>query len=469
MFLEWGLFSICFSFLVFIIFRTVKEYILYYINRCFSFSWFNIILKYFVVSIVILIFRKNFLCIFFFWEGLGLRSYFLVIFYINWKSFFGGVSTLLQNRVGDFGGILLFYFFLKNIFYVDIFVFWVILFGLVWMIFSKRAVLPFCSWLPLAIIAPTPISALVHSSTLVASGVLLFFKFFRFFMGVWVFIFIIFFSLISILYRGAKRLFEKDYKKIIAFSTLSQVSLVLFVGALNLKFLIFFHLLSHASIKFLLFLVFGELILQNFGNQDFRKMFCLLFFLKKIIGIICVLGLLGLYFLSVSISKEIIFSYFIIRFKSVLVFIVLLVRIGFTIFYSFLLLKIMYIKFLHNLSFYSSFLKDRVKIVLLILLRGLILLVFSWNFFFSKLWIISLFFWVFIILFLSFYFFNLKLYFILYFLGLVEFIWSFGMKIIFLFDLVEVYESTQKFIINIFNQFFSFSFYSVIFLIVIIF
>jgi len=155
-------------------------------------------------------------------------------------------------------------------------------------------------------IAPTPISALVHSSTLVTRGIIIFMKFNRIFISRKTFIFLIWFSLGSLIYARSKSILEKDFKKIIAFSTLRQVSLLLLLGGLNLKVLIFFHLLTHATIKFVLFLVFGELINQKFGSQEIRNGVSFLPYNKKILGGVSILGLLGLFFLSSSVSKEMI-------------------------------------------------------------------------------------------------------------------------------------------------------------------
>jgi len=126
-------------------------------------------------------------------------------------------------------------------------------------------------WLPQAISAPTPISALVHSSTLVTAGVVVFFKFYAEAVAAGLGFYIFFLRGRSLLFRGAKRVLEKDVKKIVAFSTLRQLSLIFLVGTVGFKILMLFHLICHARFKFILFLRVGGLILLNWGLQDFRK------------------------------------------------------------------------------------------------------------------------------------------------------------------------------------------------------
>lgn len=128
---------------------------------------------------------------------------------------------------------------------------------------AKRAQVPFIAWLPYAIAAPTPVSALVHSSTLVTAGIVILFKFYSLFIRVALLKLVFYVRFTSLLISGLKRLTEADFKKVIAYSTLNQVSLILLTGALHIKYLIILHMLSHARFKFLLFLCYGVLIVQK--------------------------------------------------------------------------------------------------------------------------------------------------------------------------------------------------------------
>jgi len=116
------------------------------------------------------------------WDGLGLVSFYLIVYYQNQSSIFSGLFTLLINRVGDaffLCSISLYFIYLPDIFSFQSVVpsDTLSLFFLVLTFITKRAIFPFSPWLPIAIAAPTPISALVHSSTLVTSGLFLIIKY----------------------------------------------------------------------------------------------------------------------------------------------------------------------------------------------------------------------------------------------------------------------------------------------------
>jgi len=206
---------------------------------------------------------------------------------------------------------------------------------------SKRALFPFSSWLPQAMAAPTPVSALVHSSTLIVRGVILFFKYFVFFVNSVVLFLILYLSVFSILLGGAKGTMEADFKKIIAFSTLRQVSLMVCVGSLNFNVLMFFHMAAHARIKFLLFLVFGRVISAGFGGQDVRRVMFGVLLSRKLFGRVCLFGLVGLFYLSSSVSKEYILRVAFLGLRRAGFYVLFLVANLFTLFYSFLLLGVL--------------------------------------------------------------------------------------------------------------------------------
>jgi len=136
--------------------------------------------------------------------------------------------------------------------------------------FTKSAQFPFISWLPAAITAPTPVSSLVHSSTLVTAGIYLmirlnFFLFEEFFFQV-----VIFFGLFTMGIGGFIAIIELDFKKIVAFSTLSQLGFLVFILSFGELKMCFFHLLSHAIFKSFLFIMCGIFISIRFGMQDGR-------------------------------------------------------------------------------------------------------------------------------------------------------------------------------------------------------
>jgi len=137
---------------------------------------------------------------------------------------------------------------------------------------------------------------------------------------------------------GTKRLLDRDLKKIVAFSTLRQLALIFIVGSLGLRVLIFFHLLCHARFKFILFLGVGRVIYLKRGGQDYRIFWGghLFTFLLRSIS---VGGLLGIFFTSGFISKEIIFLSFFLNIESFFFFFGIMCSIALTVAYSFILIN----------------------------------------------------------------------------------------------------------------------------------
>lgn len=146
---------------------------------------------------------------------------------------------------------------------------WGIRFVLLTGCLTKRAQMPFSAWLPAAIAAPTPVSALVHSSTLVTAGV---YVLLRFHGGlpdrVLDFLFVV--RRLTLVISGMRAIMEVDFKKIIAFSTLSQLSIIIIALSVGAVEACFFHLVIHALFKALIFMCVGYLMVEFSGAQDFR-------------------------------------------------------------------------------------------------------------------------------------------------------------------------------------------------------
>lgn len=136
---------------------------------------------------------------------------------------------------------------------------------------TKRAQIPFSRWLPAAIAAPTPVSALVHSSTLVTAGVFLLIRFYPFLHSIKYFnTALLIFAVSTILIAGLSATTECDIKKIIALSTLSQLGIIITSLGLNIPQLAYFHILTHALFKALLFVCAGRFINSHLHAQDLR-------------------------------------------------------------------------------------------------------------------------------------------------------------------------------------------------------
>nr|YP_009471355.1 NADH dehydrogenase subunit 5 [Sibylla pretiosa]AVE15492.1 NADH dehydrogenase subunit 5 [Sibylla pretiosa] len=243
-------------------------------------SRFIFLVLMFVLSMIFLIISPNLISILLGWDGLGLVSYCLVIYYQNVKSYNAGMLTALSNRVGDVALLMAIAWMLNfgswnYIFYLDCMMndyelclisSLVVLAGM-----TKSAQIPFSAWLPAAMAAPTPVSALVHSSTLVTAGVYLLIRFSKAFPE-WLLNFLLLISVLTMFMSGLGANFEYDLKKIIALSTLSQLGLMMSILSMGFADLAFFHLLTHALFKALLFMCAG-MVIHNVKNfQDIRFM-----------------------------------------------------------------------------------------------------------------------------------------------------------------------------------------------------
>ena len=168
----------------------------------------------FVLSINLLIFIPNLIIILLGWDGLGLVSFLLVIYYQNPKSLAAGMITALTNRIGDVLILLSIGWIVNqghwNVLYIwDNNLFPYVALRITIAAITKRAQIPFSRWLPAAIAAPTPVSALVHSSTLVTAGVFLLFRFYNFLHSIqWFNPFILFIASLTILMAGMRAITE---------------------------------------------------------------------------------------------------------------------------------------------------------------------------------------------------------------------------------------------------------------------
>nr|AMP43814.1 NADH dehydrogenase subunit 5 [Suragina sp. KW-2016] len=235
----------------------------------------------FVMSMMLLIISPNLISILLGWDGLGLVSYLLVIYFQNVKSYSAGMLTALSNRIGDVAILLAIAWMLNYgswnyIYYLEIMKSdfeMMVIGGLIMLAaMTKSAQIPFSSWLPAAMAAPTPVSALVHSSTLVTAGVYLLIRFNILLVGSYMGQLLLLLSGLTMFMAGIGANFEFDLKKIIALSTLSQLGLMMSILSMGFLKLAFFHLLTHALFKALLFMCAGAIIHNMSNSQDIRTM-----------------------------------------------------------------------------------------------------------------------------------------------------------------------------------------------------
>lgn len=293
---------------------------------------FVIILLSFVLRMVILITHSSLFMLFLGWDGLGVTSYVLVQYYFNWSSLNGSITTLLTNRLGD---VCLFWFFCWS-WYTQVNLSVPVLIFIVGC-FTKSAQFPFRSWLPIAIRAPTPVSSLVHSSTLVTAGVYLLFSYY-FILTSSTLLWILFsFGLITRFFSGLLALIEKDLKKIVALSTLSQLGFLVITLGLGVPSLTLLHLLTHAFFKSCLFIQIGIFIHLSSSLQDGRS-YVSTTQLSRGSGTIisvCLFSLCGLLFTRGFVRKDLVIQAFGIGSTSLLFWSAVCTSIVFTYLYSF--------------------------------------------------------------------------------------------------------------------------------------
>lgn len=336
----------------------------------------------FVLSIILLIISPNLVRILLGWDGLGLVSYCLVIYYQNVKSYNAGIITALSNRIGDVALLLriswiINYGSFNYIFYLNCiksdFVMQLISWFVVLAAFTKRAQIPFSSWLPAAIAAPTPVSSLVHSSTLVTAGVYLLIRF-NFIFGDFLIIIILLISSLTMFISGLGANFEFDLKKVIALSTLSQLGLIMRILFLGNYKLAFFHLLTHAIFKALLFICAGSVIHNFFNRQDIRFIGSLMLQMPLTCTFFNIsnLALCGFPFLAGFYSKDLILEICSLHYGNILIYFLFYFSTGLTICYS---LRLCYYSIIGNLNFNSFYNLSDNRLVMLKGIRGLFLMV----------------------------------------------------------------------------------------------
>ena len=246
-----------------------------YIERDKFSNRFALIVLIFIIRIILLIFRPRIIRLLLGWDGLGVTSYLLVCFYSREKSFNARILTALTNRLGDVlilifisfntsPGIFNFLHFRFSNYDGYFFIILIIVAAI-----TKRAQIPFSAWLPAAIAAPTPVSALVHSSTLVTAGIYLLVRF-NFVFNSWI-RWVIWVGAITTVIAGLAALIELDIKKIIALSTLRQLGIIIFTLGLGEPALCWLHLIRHAYFKAMLFIGAGSIIHTIKDYQDLRK------------------------------------------------------------------------------------------------------------------------------------------------------------------------------------------------------
>lgn len=338
-------------------------------------------LSLFTFSMVILVTSNNFFILFIGWEGVGLCSFKLINFWnTRLQANKSALKAILVNKIGDFflfaAIALLFkvfktldfnviFFIFLNIndnsnlqFYINIIALLLLLAAM-----TKSAQLMLHTWLPDAMEGPTPVSALLHAATMVTAGIFLIIKCsFIFEKSPLILEIMVYVGILTTIFSSLIGLAQYDIKKIIAFSTCSQLGYMFLACGLSAYHTSLFHLFNHAFFKALLFLSAGSIIHSLNNQQDIRKMGGLRFIMPftYICFITSSLSLMGFPFYSGFYSKDSIFELLLINIyinntyfiKGSFLILCFFFTLLLTIFYSY---KILFFVFFNKFNFYKQF------------------------------------------------------------------------------------------------------------------
>nr|AOS52969.1 NADH dehydrogenase subunit 5 [Stylophora pistillata] len=348
-------------FVVFIVSTLVHIFSIAYMRGDPHVPRFMTYLSLFTFLMVLLVTSDNFLQLFIGWEGVGLCSYLLINFWLTrLEANRAAIKAMLVNRIGDIGLLLAMFllrdlfgsldfstifnsiFFSNQIFFICLFLF----FG----VMGKSAQLGLHTWLPDAMEGPTPVSALIHAATMVTAGVFLLIRASPLFDVVPLILIIIsIVGVLTVFITGTIGLVQNDLKKIIAYSTCSQLGYMVVACGLSHYAISLFHLMNHAFFKALLFLSAGSLIHAVIDEQDIRKMGGLLSFLPLtyVFFLIGSFSLMGFPFLTGFYSKDLILEFAFGQFYLIFVYWLGCFSVLLTIIYS---IRLIYLVFLSNIN-----------------------------------------------------------------------------------------------------------------------
>ncbi|MCD6667159.1 MAG: NADH-quinone oxidoreductase subunit L [Hydrogenophaga sp.] len=272
----------------------VHLYTIGYMEEDAGYNRFFAYISLFTFSMLMLVMSNNLLQLFFGWEAVGLVSYLLIGFWFNKPTaIFANMKAFLVNRVGDFGfilGIGLIVAYTGTMNYTEIFAkagdLGQITFpGTTWMLVTviciclfigamgKSAQFPLHVWLPDSMEGPTPISALIHAATMVTAGIFMVSRMSPLFeLSDTALNFVLVIGAITALFMGFLGIIQNDIKRVVAYSTLSQLGYMTVALGASAYSVAVFHLMTHAFFKALLFLAAGSVIMGMHHNQDIRWM-----------------------------------------------------------------------------------------------------------------------------------------------------------------------------------------------------
>ncbi len=297
----------------------VHIYTIGYMQEDEGYTKFFSYISLFTFAMFMLVISNNFMQLFFGWEAVGLVSYLLIGFWHHKESAVeASLKAFLVNRVGDFGfllGIAVLLMFFGTLDYLEVFtlanqvngqtifgdisVITVICLLLFLGAMGKSAQVPLHVWLPGSMEGPTPISALIHAATMVTAGIFMVSRMspiFEFSDVALTFIMVI--GAITAIFMGLLGIVQNDIKRVVAYSTLSQLGYMTVALGVSAYSVAIFHLMTHAFFKALLFLAAGSVIVALHHQQDIRKMGALrkkmpITYITALIGTLALIGFPG--------------------------------------------------------------------------------------------------------------------------------------------------------------------------------
>jgi len=275
----------------------VHIYTIGYMEEDPGYSRFFSYISLFTFSMLMLVMSNNFMQLFFGWEAVGLVSYLLIGFwYKRPTAIYANLKAFLVNRVGDFGfllGIGMVLYFLGSLDYAAVFsvapqmanntvqvipgMDWSLMTVICILLFigamGKSAQVPLHVWLPDSMEGPTPISALIHAATMVTAGIFMVARMSPLFeLSTTALSFVLIIGAITALFMGFLGIIQNDIKRVVAYSTLSQLGYMTVALGVSAYSVAMFHLMTHAFFKALLFLAAGSVIMAMHHDQDIRNM-----------------------------------------------------------------------------------------------------------------------------------------------------------------------------------------------------